>query len=68
MSIIVEKMDGKSDSVLVYIKGADNMIYERLANNNPEQNKKLEMTKRNVEEWSVEGLRTLVFAKREIKK
>ena len=53
---------------MVYMKGADNIIYERLKNNKIEENKKLEVVRKNVEEWSVEGLRTLVFAKREIKK
>ena len=34
MSIIVERIQGDSQgSVIVYIKGADNMIYERLKHN-----------------------------------
>lgn len=69
MSVIVEREGEEGEGrVVVYTKGADNMIYERLKNNKAGENKKLEAVSRNVEEWSVEGLRTLVFAKREIKK
>lgn len=71
MSIIIEKVleDGQeASSVIVLCKGADNMIYERLKNPKEEENKKLEIVRKNVEEWSVEGLRTLVFGKREVNK
>jgi magnesium-transporting ATPase (P-type) len=54
--------------VFVFVKGADNVITERLKNKDDTENKKLKLVKHQLDEWSVNGLRTLVFAKRVIKK
>ncbi len=54
--------------VFVFVKGADNVITERLKSKDDAENKKLKLVKQQIDEWSVNGLRTLVFAKRTIKK
>lgn len=61
MSVILQK-DGK---IFVYCKGADNIILKRLKN---QKTKRCEVVKERIEEWSQEGLRTLLFAKREVGK
>ncbi|RKP14890.1 hypothetical protein BJ684DRAFT_7889 [Piptocephalis cylindrospora] len=59
MSAVVRCPDGK---VRVYCKGADTVILERLAQNNPF----VDATLRHLEEYATEGLRTLCLAVREI--
>jgi phospholipid-transporting ATPase len=60
MSTIFRCPDGK---VRLYCKGADTVIMERLQNNNDLM---AEATLRHLEEYAVEGLRTLCLASREI--
>lgn len=59
MSTIFRCPDGK---VRVYCKGADTVILERLAPDNPF----VEVTLQHLEEYATEGLRTLCLAMREI--
>jgi magnesium-transporting ATPase (P-type) len=51
----------KDERVFVYCKGADNIIEERIKN---KHSKTYETVKKRIEEWSIDGLRTLLFAKR----
>jgi phospholipid-translocating ATPase len=50
--------------VFVYCKGADNIMLSRVK----PPGKKGRVVAERVEEWSQQGLRTLLFAKREIDK
>jgi phospholipid-transporting ATPase len=60
MSVITRTPDGK---IVLYCKGADTVILERLTkDNNPFVDKTLEL----LEECATEGLRTLCLARREI--
>eukprot|EP00834_Sanchytrium_tribonematis_P006644 NODE_509_length_6670_cov_0.463856.p1 type:complete len:1053 gc:universal NODE_509_length_6670_cov_0.463856:3825-667(-) len=59
MSVIVRNPDGK---LVVYCKGADTVILERLSNQNPF----IEITNQALSEYANEGLRTLCLASREI--
>ena len=61
MSVIMEK----DDRVFVYCKGADNAIFARLKEDNNNVGRTVE---ENIEKWSRQGLRTLLFAKRQIDK
>lgn len=59
MSVVLRDPEGK---VKLYCKGADTVILERLAKNNPF----VEPTLHHLEEFASEGLRTLCYAMREI--
>jgi phospholipid-transporting ATPase len=59
MSTIFRCPDGK---IRLYCKGADTVIMERLHKNNPHT----EITLRHLEEYAIEGLRTLCLAVREV--
>ncbi|XP_078534372.1 phospholipid-transporting ATPase IA isoform X1 [Lissotriton helveticus] len=59
MSVIVRNGAGK---IRLYCKGADTVIYERLA----ESSKYKEITLKHLEQFATEGLRTLCFAVAEI--
>ena len=59
MSTIFRCPDGK---IRCYCKGADTVIIERLAKNNPT----IEATLQHLEEYATEGLRTLCLSMREI--
>ncbi|RUP47046.1 P-type ATPase, partial [Jimgerdemannia flammicorona] len=59
MSAVVRGPDGK---IKLYCKGADTVILERLADNNPF----VDATLMHLEEYATEGLRTLCVAMREI--
>jgi phospholipid-transporting ATPase len=59
MSTILRCPDGK---VRIYTKGADTVILERLAKDNPI----VEVTMQHLEDYATEGLRTLCLAMREI--
>lgn len=61
MSCIVCVPDGR---IILYTKGADNVIYERLRDN--EDQKILNKTRANVADWAEDALRTMVFAYRVI--
>jgi magnesium-transporting ATPase (P-type) len=61
MSVIMEK----DDKVVVYCKGADNIITSRLKN---KDSKTSRAVAERIGEWSRQGLRTLLFARREIDK
>lgn len=61
MSVILQK----NNRIFVYCKGADNIILKRLKT---QKTKRCQVVKDRIEEWSQEGLRTLLFAKREIEK
>ncbi|KAK4057711.1 aminophospholipid translocase [Microbotryomycetes sp. JL221] len=60
MSSIIKTSDGK---IKLYCKGADTVIFERLAN---EGQNFTEVTMNQLEEYATEGLRTLCIAMREI--
>jgi P-type E1-E2 ATPase len=60
MSVILQR-EGR---VFVYCKGADNIMLSRVK----PPGKKGRVVAERVEEWSQQGLRTLLFAKREIDK
>lgn len=60
MSIVVRRPSPWND-VVIYSKGADNIIFERLAEG---QDSLIERTRRHIEEYSNEGLRTLLLAQR----
>uniref|UniRef100_A0A8C4NEX2 Phospholipid-transporting ATPase n=1 Tax=Eptatretus burgeri TaxID=7764 RepID=A0A8C4NEX2_EPTBU len=59
MSVIVRTPLGK---LKLYCKGADNVIYDRLADDAPFQ----QSTMGHLDEFAAEGLRTLCFAEREL--
>jgi phospholipid-transporting ATPase len=59
MSAILRCPDGK---IRIYCKGADTVIFERLARDNP----LLDQTTQHLEDYATEGLRTLCLAMREI--
>ncbi|KAL1790952.1 phospholipid-transporting ATPase IA isoform X6 [Sigmodon hispidus] len=59
MSVVVRTPSGK---LRLYCKGADTVIYERLA----ETSKYKEITLKHLEQFATEGLRTLCFAVAEI--
>ena len=59
MSVLLER-DGE---ITLYCKGADNMITARLKDKNSQV---LEETSKKLEEFSVVGLRTLLFCKKKI--
>lgn len=59
MSIVVRAPNGQ---IKVYIKGADTVIFERLAKENPF----IEATSAHLEEYANEGLRTLCLAYRNV--
>ena len=59
MSAIIRGPDGK---IKIYCKGADTVILERLAENNPYT----DVTLAHLEDYATEGLRTLAIAMREI--
>ena len=61
MSVILEK----EDRIYVYCKGADNVIMPRLRGDN---NDVVRVVDESIDKWSREGLRTLLFTKREIEK
>ncbi|KAH8548896.1 hypothetical protein BGW37DRAFT_559478 [Umbelopsis sp. PMI_123] len=57
MSVIIRRPDPWND-IILYCKGADNVIIERL---NPGQQGDIEQLLKDIEDFSNEGLRTLVF-------
>eukprot|EP00158_Paraphelidium_tribonemae_P008826 Partr_v1_DN28699_c1_g1_i1_m50503 putative ATPase, class VI, type len=59
MSVIVKSVE--TGEIIVYCKGADSVIYERLAEG---QSVVLELTNRHLERFAEEGLRTLCLAYR----
>lgn len=61
MSIILRRADG---SIVLYCKGADSIIWERLAAE--QDGRMLEKTTQIISQMSVDGLRTLVFAYKEL--
>ncbi|KNC54448.1 uncharacterized protein AMSG_10443 [Thecamonas trahens ATCC 50062] len=60
MSVIVRTPDG---NIKLYCKGADSVIYERLAGG---QKELMDVTSQHLEEFARDGLRTLVLAVRDI--
>jgi len=60
MSVIVQ--DPRNNSITLFCKGADNIIYERLK----EENENSSLTLSHLEEFANEGLRTLCIAYRKI--
>lgn len=63
MSIVVQTPQKK---IVVYCKGADNVIYKRLNNSNKETSTVVGRTAIHLGEFAEEGLRTLCVAKREL--
>ncbi|KAI3600431.1 phospholipid-translocating atpase [Moniliophthora roreri] len=59
MSVIVRKMDDQDGGVLLLCKGADNVIFERLADGGEELKQAIE---RHLDDFADEGLRTLTLA------
>lgn len=67
MAVLVKENDTADSHVTLYIKGADSAIMPRLrAPRNMREREVLAETERLLEEYSLEGLRTLVLARREI--
>jgi phospholipid-transporting ATPase len=62
-SVIVKDNRGK---YLLFCKGADTVIYERLAQNNPQNQRFKDPTTKHMEEYGSAGLRTLCLAYAEI--
>lgn len=64
MGVIVRHPNGK---IFVYMKGADNVVYERLRPPASAAEKKAkDDTKKVVDAWGLDGLRTLVFAYKQV--
>jgi phospholipid-translocating ATPase len=63
MSVLIRKVDDTEDRIYVLLKGADNVIFERLA---PGQEESKHETNDRLDEFANEGLRTLTLAYREI--
>ncbi|PKK71379.1 phospholipid-translocating P-type ATPase [Rhizophagus irregularis] len=63
MSVIVRRPAELGGGIILYCKGADNIIIERLAKG---QEKFVEATARDIEDFSNDGLRTLTLAYREL--
>eukprot|EP00761_Pharyngomonas_kirbyi_P003825 gb/GECH01003829.1/.p1 GENE.gb/GECH01003829.1/~~gb/GECH01003829.1/.p1 ORF type:complete len:1254 (+),score=257.06 gb/GECH01003829.1/:1-3762(+) len=59
MSVVVRYPD---DSLMLLCKGADNVVFERLAKNNSYESK----TKEHIQNFGDEGLRTLCYAQRKL--
>ena len=59
MSVVVETPDNR---LMLYVKGADSVVYERLWPDTPHQ----EVTKEHMKGFANEGLRTLVLGEREL--
>ena len=64
MSVIVQNM--QTGYIELYCKGADNIIAERLVKGYPQHDKQIERTMAYVEQFSKEGLRTLLLAKKDL--
>ena len=62
MSIIVKSPE---DKIIIMTKGADSHIIPRLA---PNQDELIEKTNEFLQDYSKDGLRTLILAQREISK
>ncbi|DBB12995.1 TPA: hypothetical protein ACH3X3_005736 [Trebouxia sp. C0006] len=65
MSVICRTPEGK---LKLYCKGADTVIYERLASNNPVNNSMKGVTREHMEQYGAAGLRTLCLAYCELDK
>ncbi|GBB89212.1 hypothetical protein RclHR1_01590017 [Rhizophagus clarus] len=63
MSVIARRPDELGGGIILYCKGADNVIIERLAKG---QENFVEATTRDIEDFSNDGLRTLTLAYREL--
>jgi len=63
MSVVVRGSDGK---IILYTKGADSVMLEKLSKNNEDYEFLQEMTKKHLDLFSSEGLRTLTFTKKEL--
>ncbi|CAG8523705.1 7802_t:CDS:2 [Cetraspora pellucida] len=61
MSIIVRRPEQLGGGIVLFCKGADNIIFERLANG---QEELIEKTSADIDDFSNEGLRTLTLAYR----
>ena len=66
MSVIVRELEeGKSQGkIFIHTKGADSAVFQKTSRNF--KGSKKESLNKSLEEFSKEGLRTLVFSKREI--
>lgn len=63
MSAIFKSPDG---SIKLFCKGADTVIFERLDNENSEATKYVDSTTKHMEDYAVEGLRTLCIAYKDL--
>ncbi|CAI8492867.1 unnamed protein product [Hanseniaspora opuntiae] len=63
MSAIFKMPDG---SIKLYCKGADTVILERLDNNDHEATKYVDATTKHLEDYAIEGLRTLCIAYKDL--
>ncbi|KAF5839584.1 hypothetical protein DUNSADRAFT_459 [Dunaliella salina] len=63
MSIIVRDNNGR---IIIFTKGADSVIYERLSPNNPQNAKLKGVTTQHMEEYGSAGLRTLCLSYAEL--
>ncbi|XP_075248083.1 putative phospholipid-transporting ATPase IM isoform X2 [Convolutriloba macropyga] len=58
------KEEEKKKPIVLYCKGADNLIFDRLNSTDSNQTKLKEKTSQDLEKFAAEGLRTLVLAKK----
>ncbi|ORX59732.1 phospholipid-translocating P-type ATPase [Hesseltinella vesiculosa] len=65
MSVIVRRPAPWNDTVL-YCKGADNVMYDRLDKDSPINHSRMEQTQQDIDAYSREGLRTLVLGYRRL--
>jgi len=63
MSVIVRAPNGK---IYLYCKGADTIIYQRLASNDERATKYTDVTQKHLDAYAADGLRTLCLAYREL--
>lgn len=64
MSVVVRSKD--DNKIILMTKGADSVIYERLAVGNKGGNAAKESTQQHIDDYAACGLRTLCLAQREI--
>ena len=70
MSVVVKKRHKQGEAkqpIRVYTKGAEDVLFEKLKDT-VQQERALSTTKNHIKEFAVEGLRTLVFATKTVKK
>lgn len=65
MTVIIKDQDEK---IFVYSKGADNIMLERITTKTDEENKAIDDCNEEIRKFSMEGLRTLIIAYKQLTK